>query len=156
MKSKIKITFPGACTSYKSPILIHLWFIFTSASPKHCKSIFSPSTMILLFLITCISSKFLKTAIYITEVQMSKIKSQECKGLCDMFLLRVFQAIIILNRKILHEQTGMALLIPGLCGHFYWGLETSLPLYFRQIKWFDCFLILNVAYNWSELNSQCS
>jgi len=41
----------------------------------------------------------------------------------------------------------MALLIPGLREHFYWELEASLPLYVRQIKWFNNFLVLNVAYN---------
>lgn len=30
MKADIKITFSGMCTSYKSPILICLWFIFYS------------------------------------------------------------------------------------------------------------------------------
>lgn len=45
------------------------------------------------------------------------------------------------------NKIGMALLIPEICEHHYWKFEASLPLSFKQIKWFDNFLILNVAYN---------
>lgn len=47
----------------------------------------------------------------------------------------------------MHEQMRMALLISGLREHLHCELEAALPLYFRQIKWFGNFLILNVACN---------